>query len=156
MVNIINNQQFWPLLTVLLEIIKPISKAQLASESDKTHLSYTIPRWLNIRTAWNTLRTSQNSVLQSVDWDSLIKVMDDRFGKQMNNANWATWALNPLSLSMPLRVDQQRRVIDFIKTYTPVDQMDKVVAEFYAFKAGEGLFSEVLGLSQGIHKMKNY
>ena len=57
---------------------------------------------------------------------------------------------------MPLRVDQQRRVIDFIKTYTPVDQVAEVVAEFYAFRAGEGLFSEVLSLSQGIHKMKNY
>lgn len=120
----INEYSFWASVDELLDILKPIHEAQIASESSDAHLGYVKDRWSRIK---ETLQYHRESY-------DLLTVFKARRAVQLLPIHLVAFHLDPRNVHQAFNVGDQTTIFKFIKTHTPSEQHISIQRAFLNFK----------------------
>ncbi|KAF7173370.1 hypothetical protein CNMCM6106_007473 [Aspergillus hiratsukae] len=119
----INEYAFWAGVEELLDILKPIHEAQIASESSNAHLGYVVSRWAMIK---GTLKEHNASY-------DLLSVFKARRATQLLPIHLVAFHLDPKNVHLAFNVGDQSAIFSFIKKHTSEDHI-RIQRDFLNFR----------------------
>ncbi|THC92779.1 hypothetical protein EYZ11_007740 [Aspergillus tanneri] len=120
----VNKYAFWAGVDELLDILKPIHEAQIASESSSAHLGYVKNRWSQIK---ETLKYHNASY-------DLLSVFKARRAVQLLPIHLVVFHLDPKNVHQAFNMGEQTTVFKFIKMHTSSEQYIRIQRDFLNFK----------------------
>jgi len=132
---LLSSRDFWNNIEELRDLILPIHKVQVESESTNAHLGLVVSRWLTIR----------NHLERIVDIQPSLPAILELFGKRMDRQvlalHWAAYFLTPTNIGVTTTVEQQNMVIEYLRNaHSDSIIQNRVQEQYYMFRAKDGPF----------------
>ena len=115
---------FWAKVDELLDILRPLSKLQVASESSKGHLGHVEARWRQMR-----LELSKHP-----QYPQLVQVLDNRSRIQLSDIHLTAFHMDPRNLRVPYNSGDQEKIIGFLELHVPAEKFKDVRGSYLDFK----------------------
>ena len=122
--NAILDPLFWAKVDELIDILRPLSKLQVDSESPKGHLGQVEARWRQMR-----LELSKHS-----RYPQLVQVLDNRARVQLSDIHLTAFHLDPRNLRVPYNPGDQEKIIGFLQLHISVEKFETVRRSYLDFK----------------------
>ena len=137
LVMIIRDRMFWVQVEELRDLIRPISILQQASESDSLHLGLVAERWRSTLGHIQTMEAGQSDI------EPLIPIVEKRMKRQLEDIHWTAFYLTPKNSTVAISLETQNSILVHIgRMYSHGPTADKVIADYFAYRAHEGPFSD--------------
>jgi Protein of unknown function (DUF 659)/hAT family C-terminal dimerisation region len=121
----IYDYSFWADVDELLDILEPIHKHQIDSESSEKGLDKVYTRWRDIKS--HCSRHPRHS-------EELKRLFKHRCNKQLSTIHHITWLLHPENQSQALASGEQTKMYDFIKEVQPQETYIKTEKGFIDYR----------------------
>ncbi|KAN0067833.1 hypothetical protein V8E54_014080 [Elaphomyces granulatus] len=121
----IYDYSFWADVDELLDILEPIHKHQIDSESSEKGLDKVYTRWRDIKS--HCSRHPRHS-------EELKRLFKHRCNKQLSTIHHITWLLHPENQSQALASGEQTKMYDFIKEVQPQEPYIKTEKGFIDYR----------------------
>ena len=125
MLDSINDYSFWANVDELLDILEPLHKHQIGSESSENGLDKVYTRWRDIKS--HCSRHPRHS-------DELKRLFKHRCNKQLSTIHHITWLLHPENQCQALASGEQTKIYDFIKEQLPQETYIKAEKGFIDYR----------------------
>jgi hypothetical protein len=129
--DIIVDEGFWADVADLLDILRPIHKLQIQSESSRGHLGHVLPRWKTIREALASHAASS----------ALLELFDKRFKQQIDDIHVLAYHLDPVNAGVAVGTEM-RECFNTMRTYTSRETYLAIKGEFLNFKKQRDVFAK--------------
>ena len=129
------SRDFWNNVEELRDLILPIHKVQVQSESTDAHLGLVVSRWLTIRNHLERIVDQQPSL------PDLLQLFAKRMDRQVLALHWTAYFLTPANVGVTTTVEQQNMVIEYLRNAhsDPIIQ-NHGQEQYYIYRANDGPF----------------